>query len=433
MNIIRYPQSSEYPSLSARPKAQQESLIDIIEPIFSSVQTRGDSALLEYTQTFDKTHISSLRVTDAEREEAFVLLDPALRTALDTAYSNITTFHQAQKNSMDREAEQRIETMQGVVCWRRSVPIGRVGLYIPGGTAPLFSTVFMLGIPAQIAGCPVRILCTPPNSEGNIHPAIIVAAQMVGITDIFKVGGAQAIAGMTFGTETIPAVYKIFGPGNKYVVAAKNFAQQFGVAIDMPAGPSEVLVIADTTANPSHVAADLLAQAEHDTDAQVVLITTDASLMEQTLHEIDKQCALLPRKEFALAALSHSRCILVKNIEDALAISNQYAPEHLILSIADAENIAQHITDAGSVFIGHHTPESVGDYASGTNHTLPTNGYARAYSGVSVDSFMKKITYQSLTESGLRTLAPTVMAMAYAEGLEAHAQAVALRVQSNTH
>lgn len=433
MNIIRYPQSSEYRSLSERPKSQQESLTNIIEPIFSSVRTRGDSALLEYTKIFDKAHISSLRVTDAEREEAFALLDPALRTALETAYTNITTFHQAQKNGMDHEAEQRIETMQGVVCWRRSVPIGRVGLYIPGGTAPLFSTVFMLGIPAQIAGCPVRILCTPPNSEGNIHPAIIVAAQMVGITDIFKVGGAQAIAGMTFGTETIPAVYKIFGPGNKYVVAAKNFAQQFGVAIDMPAGPSEVVVIADTTANPSHVAADLLAQAEHDADAQVVLITTDASLMEQTLHEIDKQCALLPRKELALAALAHSRCILVKNIEDALALSNQYAPEHLILSIADAEKIAQHITDAGSVFIGHHTPESVGDYASGTNHTLPTNGYARAYSGVSVDSFVKKITYQSLTESGLRTLAPTVMAMAYAEGLEAHAQAVALRVQSNTH
>ncbi len=428
MTITLNPPSSQFLELTRRPAAQHESLESIIAPIFSTVQENGDIALRNYARQFDKADIDNIIVRDEEFLRAEKLLSHDVKQAIRVAAENISKFHTMQFDTMQVEATQRISTMPGVVCWRKSLPIGRVGLYIPGGTAPLFSTVLMLGIPARIAGSDIRILCTPPSATGDVHPAILYAAQTVGIRHVYKAGGAQAIAAMTFGTESVPAVHKIFGPGNKYVVAAKHYAQQYGVAIDMPAGPSEVLVIADDTANPRFVAADLLAQAEHDIDAQVMLITTSLPLAEATLQEIDIQLSFLPRKETASRALNNSRCIVVETTDAAIALSNLYAPEHLIIATHDASALAERITDAGSIFIGHYTPESVGDYASGTNHTLPTNGYARSYSGVSIDSFMKKITLQSLTNEGLQAIAPTVITMAQAEGLDAHAQAVAVRL-----
>jgi len=358
------------------------------------------------------------KIAAAEKE-----LSPSLKTAIQLAKVNIEIFHQSQIQKVER-----IETMPGVWCWRKSVGIEKVGIYIPGGTAPLFSTVLMLGVPAKMAGCKEIILCSPPNAAGSIPPAIIYAASLVGVTRIFTIGGVQAIAAMAYGTESIPKVNKIFGPGNQYVTAAKQLVQQAGVAIDMPAGPSEVCVWADQSCIPSFVAADLLSQAEHGTDSQVLLITNSISIAEAVQKEIDQQLILLPRKEMAAKALENSTLIVLKNTEDAIACINEYAPEHLILSIENAAQIADKIINAGSIFIGNYSPESVGDYASGTNHTLPTNGFAKAYSGVSIDSFVKKITFQQLTERGLTNIASTVMEMAAAEGLQAHSNAVALRV-----
>jgi len=352
-------------------------------------------------------------------------LTPALKTAMQIAKTNIEVFHQTQWQKTEK-----VETMPGVWCWRKSVGIDKVGIYIPGGTAPLFSTVLMLGVPAQLAGCKEVILCTPPNAEGNINPAILYAASLVGIEKIFSVGGVQAIAAMTYGTSSVSKVYKIFGPGNQYVTAAKQFAQQQGIAIDMPAGPSEVCVYADDTCEPSFVAADLLSQAEHGVDSQVLLVASNEELVKKIQKEIDQQLSHLPRKKMAEEALKNSKAIVINTPEIAIELINEYAPEHLILAIDKAAWWAEKITNAGSVFIGNYSPESVGDYASGTNHTLPTNGYAKAYSGVSVDSFVKKITFQQLTANGLQLLGPTVIEMAEAENLQAHSNAVAVRLQS---
>jgi histidinol dehydrogenase len=352
------------------------------------------------------------------------MISDELKAAIRQARDNISRFHQEQVKE-----ESRIETMPGVECWRKSVGIDKVGLYIPGGTAPLFSTVLMLAIPAVIAGCKEIILCTPGNNKGEVHPAILYAANLVGISKIFKVGGAQAIAAMAYGTETIPSVYKIFGPGNQYVTAAKQLVQMQGIAIDMPAGPSEVCVWADETADPAFVAADLLSQAEHGPDSQVLLVSTQVVVVNKVIEEVSRQVHLLPRKNIAIKALENSKAVIVENFDTVIELINTYAPEHLILSCKDADEVAEKITNAGSVFIGHYSPESVGDYASGTNHTLPTNGFARAYSGVSVDSFVKKITYQKLSKEGLATISNTVVQMAEAEGLEAHANAVRVRMQ----
>jgi histidinol dehydrogenase len=368
--------------------------------------------------------LSNFKLSAEKIEAAEKALTPSLKTAIQLAKVNIEVFHQGQI-----QKEERIETMPGVWCWRKSVGIEKVGIYIPGGTAPLFSTVLMLGIPAKLAGCKEIILCTPPNEKGEIDPAIIYAASIVGVTAIYTMGGVQAIAALAYGTASVPKVYKIFGPGNQYVTAAKQMIQQEGVAIDMPAGPSEVCVYADETSIASFVAADLLSQAEHGSDSQVILIANSIDLVEQVQKELDIQIALLPRKEMATSALAHSKAIVIENTEEAIAMMNEYAPEHLILSINNAAQIAEKIINAGSIFIGNFSPESVGDYASGTNHTLPTNGFAKAYSGVSMDSFVKKITFQQLTERGLENIAPTVIEMATAEGLQAHSKAVELRVE----
>jgi histidinol dehydrogenase len=368
--------------------------------------------------------LKSLCIDPALIQAAEALVAPALKTAIQSAKVNIEIFHQAQLKK-----EEKIETMPGVWCWRKSVGIEKVGIYIPGGTAPLFSTVLMLGIPAKLAGCKEVILCTPPRKDGTVDPAILYAAGLVGIQQIYTIGGAQAIAAMAYGTATVPKVFKIFGPGNQYVTAAKQLVQQQGVAIDMPAGPSEVCVYADETAVPSFVAADLLSQAEHGADSQVLLIASNSNIVEQVQLELTQQLANLPRADFATKALGHSKAIVIASREDAIQLINAYAPEHLILSVDNALVVAEKIINAGSVFIGNYSPESVGDYASGTNHTLPTNGYAKAYSGVSVDSFVKKITFQQLTEMGLKNIAQTVIQMASGEQLEAHAQAVAIRVK----
>ncbi|HMR93881.1 MAG TPA: histidinol dehydrogenase, partial [Chitinophagaceae bacterium] len=367
--------------------------------------------------------LRKLAVTDAEIKKAEKLISPALLAAMKTAAANISAFHAAQALK-----EEVIETMPGVKCWRRSVPVEKAGLYIPGGTAPLFSTVLMLAIPARLAGCPEIVLCTPPQKDGTVHPAVLCAAQLSGVTKIFKAGGAQAIAAMAYGTESIPAVSKIFGPGNQFVTCAKQLVQRDGIAIDMPAGPSEVCVLADDTAHAAFVAADLLSQAEHGADSQVLLITTSEALAQQVQQETAKQLAALPRQALAFQSLQSSRIVVLAGIESAISMANQYAAEHLILACSNANAIAEKVTNAGSVFIGHYSPESVGDYASGTNHTLPTSGYARAYSGVSLDSFVKKITFQELTREGLSAIAGTVITMAEAEGLEAHAKAVKIRL-----
>ncbi len=424
MQLIPFPPRAEWPRLLARPMQATAQIEAVVQPIIDQVRTQGDAALLELTRRFDTVDLSQtgLAVSAAELDAAEGLLSDDLKAAIRQAYANIRLFHEAQKQPV-----QKIETMPGVVCWRKSVGIEKVGIYVPGGTAPLFSTVLMLGVPAQLASCREVILCSP-----GTHPAIYFAAKLVGVTQVFRVGGAQAIAAMTHGTETIPQVYKIFGPGNQYVTAAKMLAAKGGTAIDMPAGPSEVAIYADDTAVPAFVAADLLSQAEHGADSQVLLVSTSKKLLASVNLVLDSQMSRLPRRDLAAKAIGNSKAILLDTHAEAIELLNQYAAEHLILSVANAEAVADEITNAGSIFLGNYTPESAGDYASGTNHTLPTNGHARAYSGVSLDSFVKKITVQHISPEGLRGLGPVVEVMAEAESLEAHKRAVSIRLASLT-
>ena len=424
IQVFKEPKKKDWPSILARPQFDAAPLEVKVREILMAVKQRGDAAISAYTLAFDKVALSNFKLSASAIEAAEKALTPSLKTAIQLAKVNIEVFHQGQI-----QKEERIETMPGVWCWRKAVGIEKVGIYIPGGSAPLFSTVLMLGIPAKLAGCKEIILCTPPNEKGEIDPAIMYAASLVGVTAIFTIGGVQAIAALAYGTASVPKVYKIFGPGNQYVTAAKQMIQQEGVAIDMPAGPSEVCVYADETSIASFVAADLLSQAEHGADSQVILIANSIEIVEQVQKELDMQLVLLPRKELATKALAHSKAIVIENTEEAIAMMNEYAPEHLILSVDNAAQVAEKIINAGSIFIGNFSPESVGDYASGTNHTLPTNGFAKAYSGVSMDSFVKKITFQQLTERGLENIAPTVIEMATAEGLQAHSKAVELRVE----
>ena len=421
-----YPAPDSWAELVKRPVADYSLLEKPVRKILANVKEKGDKAVRKYSREFDGAKLKQSAVTEKELKKAAGLVPDELKTAILQAKTNIEQFHKAQ-----REDIKKTETEPGVVCWRQSAPIEKVGLYIPGGSAPLFSTVLMLAVPAQLAGCREIILCTPPSKDESIHPAILYTAQLCGVTRIFKAGGVQAIGAMAYGTESIPSVFKIFGPGNQYVTMAKQLVQQAGVAIDMPAGPSEVLVIADETATPSFVAADLLSQAEHGADSQVILLTTSAELAKKVTAEITKQLKQLQRKNIAGKALEHSKIIVVENLSAAIALSNLYAPEHLILACAGAENLAGQITTAGSVFLGHFSPESAGDYASGTNHTLPTNGYAAMYSGVSLDSFVKKITFQQLSPDGLKRIANTVMQMSAAEGLDAHKNAIAIRLNDH--
>lgn len=421
MKKVQYPDFSDFSTLCQRPTQDLGVYLAQVEPILNAVQSEGDAALFRFAQKFDGVDLPDLKVQATEIEAACALVSPTLQSAIRVAAQNIQRFHQSQI-----ENPSIVETQLGVQCWRKSLPIQKVGLYIPGGTAPLFSTLLMLGIPAKLAGCEEIVLCTPPNADGNIHPAILFTANLLGLTQIFKVGGAQAIAAMSYGTESVPQVYKIFGPGNAYVTAAKQ-ALQHQTAIDMPAGPSEVAVFADESAQTAFVAADLLSQAEHGADSQVLLVTTSERIFTEMEAEIERQLVVLPRAEVTQKALENSTLVMVKTAEDGMALLNQYAPEHLILATDEAAQLAESVSNAGSVFLGHYTPESVGDYASGTNHTLPTNGWARAYAGVSVDSFVKKVTFQHLSPSGLEGLAETVIQMADAEGLAAHANAVKIR------
>ena len=411
--------------LLKRPAFDTASLNGKVRAILDEIKTKGDEAIRHFTQQFDGVLLDNFKVSEDEMVNAESALSDDLKTAIQTAAANISRFHQQQVTPTEI-----VETMPGINCWRKSVGIEKVGLYIPGGTAPLFSTILMLGIPARLAGCKEVILCSPPGKDGNLHPAILYAAAAAGIEQVYKIGGVQAIGAMAYGTETVPAVYKIFGPGNQYVTCAKGLVQGDGIAIDMPAGPSEVCVLADETANASFVAADLLSQAEHGADSQVVLVTTSEELIQNVIKETGRQLEKLERKTIAALALENSRLVLVKDMNDAVDVVNAYAPEHLIISCKDEDAIAEQIINAGSVFIGQYSPESAGDYASGTNHTLPTNGFAKTYSGVSVDSFVKKITYQKATKEGLENIAATVVNMAMAEGLEAHAKAVSIRLPS---
>jgi len=423
MNLIINPPKKQWSDILQRPVFDAKNLMPMVQEVLNAIQEKGDQAVKDYTLSFDQVNLSSIQLNEDQIYQIASTLDSDVKKAIEVAKINIEKFHQTQLQKVEK-----IETMPGVWCWRKSIGIEKVGMYIPGGTAPLFSTVLMLGIPASIAGCKEIILCTPPNKDGKIDAAIAYAAQLIGIKNIFTIGGVQAIGAMAFGTESVPKVYKIFGPGNQYVTAAKQLVQQYGTAIDMPAGPSEVCVWADETAIPSFVAADLLSQAEHGADSQVLLVASEEKIVEQIKQALNEQLLLLPRKDFAEKALANSKAIVIHETEQALALINEYAPEHLILSIQQAEMIAEKVWNAGSVFIGNYSPESVGDYASGTNHTLPTNGYAKAYSGVSVDSFVKKITFQQLTERGLTNIAQTVMDMAKAESLDAHSKAVQIRV-----
>jgi histidinol dehydrogenase len=422
MQIIKHPKKSEWSRLLKRPAIDSSSLEASVTNILHQVKASGDEALKRFATIYDKVSVSELQVTKEEIEAAVATISNELKDAIALAKKNIEIFHSKQVSTVEK-----VETMPGVVCWRKSVAIEKVGLYIPGGTAPLFSTILMLSIPAKIAGCKELILCTPPGKDGKINAAILYTAKLVGINKIFKTGGAQAIAAMAYGTQSIPQVYKIFGPGNQYVTCAKQLVQKDGIAIDMPAGPSEVCVMADDTANASFVAADLLSQAEHGVDSQVLLVSTSEAMINEVLIETAKQLEQLPRKEFAVKALENSKAILLHTRTEMIELVNEYAAEHLIISCKDDETIAEQIINAGSIFLGNYSPESVGDYASGTNHTLPTNGYAKAYSGVSVDSFVKKITYQKLTKEGLQNIGKAVELMAEAEGLEAHANAVRVR------
>jgi histidinol dehydrogenase len=423
MRTYRYPAKEESKEALERPLADLSAIEEKVRKILEKVKEKGDKAVKKYTEKFDEVELESLQVTEEEIREAISIVPPELKTAIKQAAANIETFHRFQLQQADW-----VVTMPGVMCSRKMVAIEKVGLYVPGGTAPLFSTILMLGIPARLAKCKEVILCTPPGAGGELHPAILYAADLVGIKKIFKVGGVQAIAAMTFGTETIPKVFKIFGPGNQYVTVAKQIVQEMGVAIDMPAGPSEICVLADESAEPSFVASDLLSQAEHGIDSQAVLITTSERIFQGCLNEINILAKDLPRRGIAEQSLEKSSIVLVKNMEEGVRLVNEYAPEHLIIACEDCDSIADKIINAGSIFLGNYSPESVGDYASGTNHTLPTNGFARMYSGLSVDSFVKKITYQKLTKEGLRNIADTVITMAEAEGLHAHAQAVKVRL-----
>ncbi|MCB9058967.1 MAG: histidinol dehydrogenase [Calditrichae bacterium] len=421
MKIIEYPDISDYPKLLSRPELDNQKVKDSVAEICDYVKSNGDKALFEYSEKFDVTKLQSLAITADEWLLADTIADN-LKEAIKAAAVNIRRFHQNQKSD-----EKPLETMPGVKCWRKSVAIEKVGIYIPGGSAPLFSTVLMLAIPAQLAGCKKIIMVSPPDKNGHLHPAILFAAKEAGVTDVFKSGGAQAIAALAYGTESIPKVDKIFGPGNRYVTYAKQRISTEGIAIDMPAGPSEVAVIADISADPEFVAADLLAQAEHGPDSQVILFSDDKAVLEKCLIATEKQLEKLPRKEIAEKALQNSRFILCKSLDNALDMSNFYAPEHLIINTKNADVLAEKVINAGSVFIGAYTPEAAGDYASGTNHTLPTNGFARAYSGVSLDSYYKKITFQKISEQGLKNLAGTIETMAEAEQLIAHRNSVSIR------
>ena len=423
MKIIEYPQHKDWKTLLSRPALDNSSLTETVTAVLDDIKSRGDAAVKEYELKFDKVQLDSLQVSESEIAEAETLVADELKNAIRLAKSNIEKFHAAQDHELPR-----IETMPGVTCWQKAMPIEKVGLYIPGGTAPLFSTVLMLAVPARIAGCKEIVLCTPPAKNGKVHPAVLFAAKVAGVSKIFKIGGVQAIGSMAYGTESVPKVYKIFGPGNQYVTAAKQRVSLKDVAIDMPAGPSEVEVIADETANPSFVAADLLSQAEHGVDSQAVCITTSKDLAEKVLAEVERQLQLLPRKEIAEKSVANSKIILVKDLEEVIDVTNEYAPEHLIISTSNYMQIAERITNAGSIFLGHLTPESAGDYASGTNHTLPTNGYAKAYSGVNLDSFRKKITYQEITPDGLQRIGNAIEIMAENEQLFAHKNAVTLRM-----
>ena len=426
MELIKYPVRQIWKDILKRPAIDTTSLEATVQSVLSDIKTNRQSAVNKYTLQFDKVTISNVLVSDSEFIEAEKQISKELKQAIQLAKKNIETFHSAQK-----EEVKIIETMPGVKCWRKSIAIQKVGLYIPGGTAPLFSTILMLGVPAKLAGCEEIILCTPPDSNGNVNPAILYTAQLIGITKVFKVGGVQAIGAMAYGTEIIPQVYKIFGPGNQYVTCAKQLVNKQGVAIDMPAGPSEVAVLVDDTCVPEFVAADLLSQAEHGSDSQVILVSTNEDAIQNIQTELKKQLALLPRKELASKALENSKAILVKTNTEAIDLLNEYAPEHLIIACENDEQLAEQVVNAGSVFLGNYSCESAGDYASGTNHTLPTNGYAKAYSGVSLDSFVKKITYQKLSKEGINTIGPAIELMAEAEGLEAHKNAVTLRLKSN--
>ena len=425
MQRINYPQPTEWDEVLKRPTQTVTDIEEIVNSIFKEVQVDGDAVIKKYTAQFDKVTLESLLVTDDEVEKASLAVSDALKQAINLAKSNIEKFHAAQKTP-----KLEIETMPGVACWQEKRPIQKVGLYIPGGTAPLFSTILMLAIPAKLAGCQEIVLCSPPDKNGEINPAILYTAQLCGVTQIVKVGGIQAIAGMTFGTESIPKVYKIFGPGNQYVTVAKQLATKFGVAIDMPAGPSELLVVADDSANASFVASDLLSQAEHGVDSQVILVSTSEKLIEAVEKEIESQIEQLPREEIARKSISNSRLILVQNDQEALELINAYGPEHYIVCVENEEYYLENTLNAGSVFIGNFTPESAGDYASGTNHTLPTNGYAKQYSGVNLDSFTKSMTFQRISEKGIQGIGSAIELMAEAEGLQAHKNAVTLRLKS---
>ena len=425
MEIIKYPGREEWSSLAKRPALDVTTLFDTVRSVLDDVRERGDEAVKEYEARFDKVDLSALRVSEEEMREAERLVPDDLRQAIRRAKENIERFHASQ-----RFEGKKVETAPGVVCWQKAVAIEKVGLYIPGGTAPLFSTVLMLAVPARIAGCGEIVLCTPPGKDGKVHPAILFAAEVAGVSRIFKAGGIQAIAAMAYGTESVPKVYKIFGPGNQYVTAAKQLVSLKDVAIDMPAGPSEVEVIADETANPDFIAADFLSQAEHGADSQAILVTASEAVVEPVVKAIREQVERLPRKEITEKALSHSRVIVLRNQEEVIDFTNQYAPEHLIIQTRDFASIAERIENAGSVFLGPYTPESAGDYASGTNHTLPTNGYAKAYSGVNLDSFIKKITFQEITADGIRALGDTIRTMAANERLEAHRNAVTIRLNT---
>jgi histidinol dehydrogenase len=425
IQYIKNPAAADWEKIIQRSVLDNRSLEKKVKKILQKIEKKGDKAVKKYTKAFDGISLKSIAVSEKEITASNNLVPLALKNAIQQAKQNIEAFHLTQK-----EVIQKTETMPGILCWRESRGIEKVGLYVPGGSAPLFSTVLMLAIPATIAGCKEIILCTPPAKDGSINPAILYAAQLCGVTKIFKAGGVQAIGAMAYGTESIPKAYKIFGPGNQYVTAAKQLIQQQGMAIDMPAGPSEVLVIADESANPAFVAADLLSQAEHGADSQVILLTTSDKLATAVQNCMREQLTTLPRNEVAKKALANSRIVLLTSLDEAIELSNLYAPEHLILACEEPLQWSKKIITAGSVFLGHYSPESAGDYASGTNHTLPTNGYANAYSGVSLDSFIKKITFQQLSKEGLSNIADTVMTMAAAEGLIAHKQAVALRIKN---
>ena len=424
MNIVRFPKKEDYAKICERPHLDVSQLNATVSAVLSDIKERGDAAVKDYEAKFDKVQLDSLVVSAEEMQEAESLVSAELMSALVLAHKDIAAFHESQ-----RFVGKKVETASGVTCWQKACAIEKVGLYIPGGTAPLFSTVLMLATPAKIAGCKEIVLCTPPNREGKVHPAILMAAKVAGVSKIFKAGGVQAIGAMAYGTESVPKVYKIFGPGNQYVMAAKQQVSLHDVAIDMPAGPSEVCVIADETSNPVFVAADLLSQAEHGIDSQVIFITTSEDMLVSVMRETEKQLAVLPRRDIAEKSLQNSQYVLVGSKEEAMALSNTYAPEHLIIATEDYEQLADQVINAGSVFLGSYACESAGDYASGTNHTLPTHGYALAYNGVNLDSYIRKVTFQHLSEEGVCSIGPSVVCMAENEQLEAHANAMRVRLK----